>query len=155
MASVPDRLRSQAQLLLPEERVLEVMQGQVGPSPTIQVFGSLALVMVLGAALAVVRHVPVSALIVLLLPAVIIVVLGQALLAKSRLVAVTQDAFVVIEYQRRVPTRIVGRFPQHLTVQHYWDERWLRVTIGDEQLWIGKRFFGDVVEKFEMRSSGW
>jgi hypothetical protein len=43
---------------------------------------------------------------------------------------------------------VQGRVPKELSVQPYWDRRWLRVTVGADKLYVSRRNFGTVVERF-------
>jgi len=134
----------QVAAMVPSAHVVAGFRGSQGLSPTVNVMASAVV------ALPFVVAAVVSAVWLLLLPAVGVMVLMVALLMKvvnsARVVGETTSELIVFSAKRGELTEI-GRFPTQLTVESYWDKQWLKVTLGGETIWVSRGAFGAVVER--------
>ncbi len=71
--------------------------------------------------------------------------LGRALLAKPRIIAVTNRAIVVIEanFNGTKPTKVLARLPRSTRLGEV-SGLWSAINIGGEKLYVHKRFHTDV-----------
>ncbi len=86
----------------------------------------------------------------LLIVAFAVMVLAIAILFGKvnsvRVVAETEDDLVVFGKVSGV-LREIERRPKALTLVHYWDRQWNKVILGDETLWVSRRFFEPTLER--------
>jgi hypothetical protein len=63
-----------------------------------------------------------------------------------RVVAETDDDLVVFG-KVHGELREIERRPKALTLEPYWDHQWNKVILGDETLWVSRRFYEPTLER--------
>ncbi|MGZ4758538.1 MAG: hypothetical protein ACXV95_05700 [Acidimicrobiales bacterium] len=139
-----EKLIQQVRELRPDRDVRGGFRASKGWSPTILVL------------LAAVPMVPIVAVAVLskrwflLVVAFAVMVVALVLLFGKvnsvRVVAETDDDLVVFA-KRAGELHEIERRPKALTLEHYWDRQWNKVILGDETLWVSRRFFEPTLER--------
>jgi hypothetical protein len=139
IVTVHDKLRSEARALLaPGEEIEGVFRAQAGPRPEYLSVAMVAISIV--GFLALNGAIPSQAVVVwpLLLPV--------AFSVKHRIGVVTADELILLgssALRPNHPTTIVSRAPRQ-PLPLAGGKIWGRLTIGDQPLWVHRRFFADV-----------
>lgn len=145
-----ERLIEKASAALEDDVIEDVFVGQAGASPTVRVLASSGLVLAFAAGVTTLTQAPAALMLAEIVIFMFIVLVGMALRVRSRLIAVTEDELVVLDFRTGQVRGVIGRYPKEIPVLGYWDPRWLRARIGNERIWVNRRNFGETLETFSV-----
>jgi len=148
--SLAEHFRAKAVAALPDESIDAVVYGQAGLSPTLKVFGLAGATLVVGAVLVVVLHVRVALAAVPIGFGMIAAALAASLYAQGRLLVVTAEEVVAFRMHKGQVMELLGRGPRHLNVVRHWDDSWMRLDLGLETVWVSRKQWGEVVQRFAL-----